>query len=109
MTIAQTKHLLETDQIDKVLVLSKKHNKINWTRAFDNFADLEAVTDHAPGKDARLKRARRLEVYSNNRIIVLNYEKLADDEKELAEAIEDQRVLWVWDEMPNKMKSMSTR
>jgi hypothetical protein len=90
-------------------VLSKKHNKINWTRSYEKFADLEAVTDHAPGKNADERRARRLDVYTDNRIIVLNYEKLSGDEAELAKALKGQRVLWIFDEMPNKMKSMRTK
>jgi len=110
LAIAQAKHLLETDQIDKVLILSKRHNKINWKRSLVKFADLQSVTDNevSAGSAEKMREARG-ELYLNNQIVILNYEKMDGDFDELKLALKDKRVLWVWDEMPNKMKSMRTR
>lgn len=110
LAVAQAKHLLETDQIDKVVVLSKRHNKINWKRSLDKFSNLASVTDNeVPAGKADKMREARGELYCLNQIIILNYEKMDGDLKELKRALKDKRVLWVWDEMPNKMKSMHTR
>lgn len=110
LAISQAKHLLETDQIDKVVVLSKRHNKINWKRSLVKFANLDSVTDNeiASGTADKMREARA-ELYLNNQIFIINYEKMDGDFEELKAALKDQRVLWVWDEMPNKMKSMRTR
>lgn len=110
LAIAQTKHLLETRQVDKVLVLSKRHNKINWQRSMVKFANLHSVTDNQISTgNAQLKREQRKQLYHDNTIIIINYEKLDGDYSELDSALKGQRVLWIWDEMPNKMKSMRTR
>jgi SNF2 family DNA or RNA helicase len=125
---AETKHLLETGQIDKVIVLSKSHNKINWQRQFKKIVGLDAVTDQVTG-NVSTRREKRSELYQSEQIIIINYEKLrfrpegeeakydvmgrkrpsaSGDGQELAAALKGKRVLWIMDEMTNKMKSMST-
>jgi SNF2 family DNA or RNA helicase len=109
LAISVSKYLLERGDVTKVLVMSKRHNKINWQRSYEAFAGLESVTDAVPSTTATKMREARSELYRGNQIIILNYEKMSGDEKELTEAIAGEKVLWVWDEMPNKMKSMQTK
>jgi SNF2 family DNA or RNA helicase len=134
--VTWVKYLLHTDQIDKVVVLSKAHNKFNWVNQFDKIGSLEALTDEVSaggfaGEDltsAQKKRKNREKLYQENQIIVLNYEKLkfrpreekdrylagrklpssSGDGQELAAALKGQRVAWILDEAPTKLKSMST-
>jgi SNF2 family DNA or RNA helicase len=115
-SVARAKYLLESKKIDKVIVLSKSHNKINWQRTFKRVGDLQAIIDDSGvGANAREKRASRSYQYERYPIHILNYEKLrfkdqsvSGDGEELLEALKGKRVLWIWDEMPNKMKSTST-
>lgn len=121
--VARAKYLLKSDKIDKVVVLSKSHNKINWQRTFDKIGDMPTRRDdEAVGSTAADKRVSRELIY-NNMIFIINYEKMrfrdespstnrpapSGDGQELLNALSGQRVLWIWDEMPNKMKSMSTQ
>jgi hypothetical protein len=128
-SVARAKYLLELGQIDKVVVLSKSHNKINWQRTFARIGSMgAAVDDDATGTTPALKRQHRVERIYSNPIFIINYEKLrfrddatterdltgrkrpdpSGDGQELLEVLKGKRVLWLWDEMPNKMKSMST-
>lgn len=116
-SVARVKYLFETDKIDKVVILSKSHNKINWQRTLDRIGNLSSFRDdEAKGSNAEKRRADRSKNYQKSRIIILNYEKLRfkgddrgnGDGEELLSVLKNQRVLWIWDEMPNKMKSMST-
>jgi len=127
--VARAKYLLETEQIDKVVVLSKRHNKINWQRTFERIGNLQASTDlEGKGSSAAARRAARAETYANSKVFVINYEKMkfrptrtsktlagqkttvvsSGDGQELLAALKGKRVLWIWDEMTNKMKSMQT-
>lgn len=110
LAVAMAKHLLETNQVDKVVVLSKRHNKINWKRSLDKFGNLASVADNeiSAGSAEKMREARG-ELYEHNQIFIINYEKMDGDFEQLKAALKDKRVLWVWDEMPNKMKSMRTR
>lgn len=127
-SVARAKYLLHHDLVDKVVVCSKNHNKINWQRTFAMIADLEAVVAEASG-DTSTKRERRSAIYQDEPIIIINYEKLrfrgktvatgktmdgkkmpapSGDGEELLKALTGKRIFWIWDEMPTKMKSMST-
>lgn len=127
--VTWVKYLLETGKVDKVVVLSKSHNKINWQRQFWKIGSLLAATDAVSGSSTTIKRERRKEVYTNNNIIIVNYEKMkfrpeneterrdltgrklpssSGDGQELTEALKGKRVAWVFDEMPTKMKSQQT-
>ncbi len=127
--VAWAKYLLSMDQVDKVVVLSKSHNKYNWTRQFDKIGSLHAITDEdVKGSNVAVRRERRGELYIDNQIFILNYEKLRfrpEDEKdrylsgrklpsssgdgqELRKALQGQRVAWILDEAPTKLKSMQT-
>jgi SNF2 family DNA or RNA helicase len=127
--VARAKHLLLDGEIDKVVVLSKSHNKKNWQRTFERIGALQAVRDDECVGSPSMARERRAELYKDNDIFIINYEKMryrpereprqtlvggrkrpaaSGDGQELQEALRGQRVLWVWDEMPSKMKSMQT-
>jgi len=133
--VAWSKYLLETDQVDKIVVLSKSHNKYNWTRQFENIGDLQAAVDDSVtgGKTGELTRTEALrrkrgQLYIDSQIFIINYEKLRyrpEDEKarylsgrkmpsasgdgqELEDALRDERVAWILDEAPTKLKSMTT-
>lgn len=127
--VAWAKYLLTTNRVDKVVVLSKSHNKINWQRQFARIGSLEASTDSVKGATPTVKRERRAELYKDEQIIILNYEKMkyrpdgekerrdltgrklpssSGDGQELEAALAGQRVAWIFDEMPSKMKGMQT-
>jgi len=126
--VARAKYLLETGKIDKVVVASKNHNKINWQRQFMNVGGLEAIVAEAGGKNPTVKRERRHQIYKDSQIFIVNYEKFrwrdnpsegrtlagkkrpdpSGDGQEIFDALKKQRVLWIWDEMPSKLKSMGT-
>ena len=126
--VARAKYLLETGKIDKVVVASKNHKKINWQRQFADKGDLVAVIAEAKGSSTAIKRERRAEIYDTSDIFIVNYEKFrwgdkptntrdsmgkkrpdpSGDGQELLAALKGKRVLWIWDEMPSKLKSMGT-
>lgn len=128
-SVARAKYLLERGKIDKVIVLSKSHNKINWQRTFWSKGNLLSKTDEEAvgGTPERRRQSRVNDIYSSQ-IFIVNYEKLrfrseptqvrdmtgrkrpdpSGDGQEILDALEGQRVFWIWDEMPNKMKSMNT-
>lgn len=117
-SIAKAKHLLETDQIDKVVVIAKAHNKINWQRQFKLVGNLEAAIAEAPGNTAAIRRERRAEIYKDSQIFIINYEKLrlrpkkansaTGDGQELVQALKKQRAYFVYDEMPTRLKNQGT-
>lgn len=114
--VARAKYLLETGKVDKVIIASKNHNKINWARTFATVGSLDIFVDtEVSGKDAATKRLNRSINYSSNSLLVVNYEKFrfassgsSGDGQELLDAVKGLRVLWVWDEMPSKIRKMST-
>lgn len=118
-SVAKAKYLLETNQIDKVVVLAKSHNKINWQRQFRLVGNLEADIAEAPGNTAAIRRERRAEIYEHSQIFIINYEKLrlrpknggrtaTGDGQELVKALKKQRVYFIYDEMPTKLKNQGT-
>lgn len=118
-SIAKAKHLLETGKVDKVVVVSKSHNKINWKRQFKDVGFLEAEIAEAPGNTAALRRERRTAIYNSSQIFIINYEKLrlrpkktarsaTGDGQEIAAALKKQNVYFIYDEMPTKLKNQST-
>lgn len=130
VAVAEANYLLKSGQVDKVVVLSKSHNKVNWQRQFQKVASLEAVVAESPGSTPLAKRAGRGVIYQQSRVFIINYEKLrfrppketprisyetgrkapsaSGDGDELLAALKGKRVLWIWDEMPTKMGSMRT-
>lgn len=130
LAVAKAKYLLEQDKVDKVVILSKAHNKTNWQRTFLKIGNLEAhVDDDVEGSNPSVRRQNRAALYKSSKLIVINYEKMrfrptketprfdetgkkmpasSGDGQELLDALKGKRVLFVWDEMPNKMKSMRT-
>jgi len=127
--VTWAKYLLETDRIDKVVVLSKGHNKENWRRTFEKIGSLQAITDDSLKGDPAVKRQRRGLMYQESDIFIINYEKMryrpdnnhvrtdltgrkmpsaSGDGQELELALKGKRVAWIFDEMPSKMKGMQT-
>lgn len=115
--VAKAQYLLRTNKVDKVVVVSKGHNKINWCRQFKDVADLFPTIAEAPGGNAEIRRERRAEIYNTVDMFVINYEKLrfrpangssSGDGVELLEALKKKRVYFIWDEMPTRLKNPST-
>jgi hypothetical protein len=118
--VAKAKYLLEKGLVDTVVVLSKGHNKINWSRTFKEIGNLDAVVAEAPGANAEIRRERRNEIYSEARIFIINYEKLrfrptqkgnkvlTGDGQELLASLKSRRVFFIWDEMPTRLKNRET-
>lgn len=123
--IALAKYYLENG-IDKVIVASKGNNKSGWQRQFLDIANLEAVIAEAPGSNAEIKRQRRLDIYREAPIFIINYEKFrfkfkwdADnkewiqnskdgDGEELLSVLQGKKCFFIWDEMPSKMATMGS-
>jgi SNF2 family DNA or RNA helicase len=133
VAVAEANYLLKSGEVDKVVVLSKSHNKINWQRQFKKVASLEATVAEGKGSNPQNRRLDRSDVYHSEDIFIINYEKMrfrpetpngdkkkltpngyrkspapSGDGQELLEALKNRRVLWIWDEMPTKMGSMQT-
>lgn len=121
LAIAKAKYLLENDLVDKVIVASRNHNRINWKRQFAKIGNLDSEVADASGKDAQTKREARQQVYKDNRIIILNYEKFRFQERdhqgntkiggdgvELLQVLKKKRVYFIYDEMPTKLKNPNT-
>lgn len=119
--VAKAKYLLCTNKVDKIVVVSKGHNKINWQRQFEKVANLPAVVADAPGGSADLRREQRSAIYKEANIFVINYEKLrfrpkskngvrsaTGDGEELLAALKKKKVYFIWDEMPTRLKNPST-
>lgn len=127
--VAYAKYLLQTGTVEKVVVLSKSHNKYNWVTQFSKIGSLDAITDEdVKGSRPVARREARAQLYENNDIFVINYEKLRfrpEDEKdrylggrklpsasgdgqELLAALKGKNVAWILDEAPTKLKSMQT-
>lgn len=127
--VTWAKYLLTTGKVDKVVVLSKNHNKENWKRTFKKIGSLEAITDEVKGGTPSIRREKRAELYRDSQIFIINYEKMkyrpendktvrdlmgrkkpsaSGDGQELEAAFKGQRVAWIFDEMPSKMKGMQT-
>jgi len=120
--IAKAKWLLNEDKIDRVVVVSKNHNKINWQRSFKDIGGLDATVVEASIGDTVTKRESRATQYLDSQIFIINYEKFrlrgkpakgqmresAGDGEELIKALKGQRVYFIWDEMPTKLKNTST-
>lgn len=115
---AKIKYLLENDLVDKVVIGSKNHNKHNWQKQLIETADLESEVVESPGKDAVVKRERRVEIYNDAQIFIINYEKLrvrdlsnpqtGGDGQEILAALKGKRVFFVFDEGPSKLGNIST-
>ena len=90
---AKAKYLLESGQVDHVVIVSKKHNRIGWQRQFEKVALLETdiVGMHrlnGEWKEKRLTKRKgerldpnikfRREQYKK-KVWVTNYEKFRDD------------------------------
>jgi hypothetical protein len=122
--VIRANYLLKSGKVDKVVVASKNHNKINWERQFLDKANLVAVVAEAGGKDSATKRSKRSAIYEDSTIFIVNYEKFRfrtkkstgstsqrspdGDGEEILKAVKGKRVFWIWDEMPTKMKNTST-
>jgi KaiC/GvpD/RAD55 family RecA-like ATPase len=118
---AKAKYLLDQGIVDKVVVVSKAHARIGWLRQLKAVAGIDAElvgfyerkgrlversfkADDGGLTAAQKAREFRLDQYSS-RAFIINYEKLKNDEKELTKALKKQRVYFIWDEMPTKLKS----
>lgn len=113
---AKAKYLLDQGLVDKVVIVSKAHARIGWKRQLKVVAQIDAELVGFYEKDDRLversgaadkKRELRVEQYASS-AFVINYEKLKNDEKELTKAFKKQRVYFIWDEMPTKLKTESS-
>lgn len=121
-SIAKAKYLLNHKLIDQVVVVSRDHNKINWQRSFLDIGGLEAIVVEGVSAKTEERRAKRVEQYENDTIIIINYEKFrlrgkptvgqtrasAGDGEELEKVLKGRRVYFIWDEMPVKLKNPST-
>jgi SNF2 family DNA or RNA helicase len=120
--VAKAQYLLKNDLVDTIVVASRNHNKINWQRTFAEIVKLDATIVEGKASASTLeRRAQRAEQYKHP-IIVLNYEKfrfrgkplkgqtreVAGDGEEMLDALKGKRVYFIWDEMPTKLKNMST-
>lgn len=114
--IAKAKYLLESGRVDKIIVASRNHNRTNWKRQFLSVANLHAVVAEAKG-DSRTQRKARGEIYTNNPIVIINYEKLRGtgsqgglmgDLNEIVSAVKGKNLYIIWDEMPVMLKTPSS-
>jgi SNF2 family DNA or RNA helicase len=120
---AKAKYLLEEKLVDHVIIVSKKHNRVNWQRQLIAVADIESpiIGMHfynGEWKEKRLSKRKgerldpnvkyRREQYKSQ-VFVTNYEKFRDDKENLMKALTGKRVYFVWDEMPTKLKNQGTK
>jgi hypothetical protein len=120
--VAKAKFLLEQGLVDKIVVASRNHNKINWQRTLADVGSIESIVVDSDLGDTIERREHRAAQYKSNRVIVINYEKFrmrgkpvegqkreaSGDGEELLAALKNKRVYFVWDEMPTKLAHTST-
>lgn len=117
--VAKANYLIQEGLVDKVVVVSKAHARINWQREFMKVASLEStvIGFYCKGEKRKFvqrsgtgqeRREFRAQQYLDNQIVIINYEKFRDDEKELRKALKNKRVQFLFDEMPTKLKSTGT-
>lgn len=120
--VAKAKFLLENSLIDKVVIASRNHNKINWSRTLKDIGELDAIVVDSDMGETIERREHRAAQYRSNRIIIINYEKFrmrgkpiegqkreaTGDGEELLKALKGKRVYFVWDEMPTKLANSAT-
>lgn len=100
---ALTAYHHQQNHYDICLWVVKPHNRINTQRMLKQFVGIDSVViDGPPAKRAAMYREAR-------GVLVLNYEKFRDDEQEITEMLDENRVFIVWDEMPTKLKNRQTK
>lgn len=120
---AKARYLLEQGHVDKVVVVAKAHARIGWLRQLRAVASLDAdlvgfydngkrLVERSAKSDDELTGAEKLRAFRQtqyaSQVFIINYEKMKHDEKELTKALRKQRVYFVWDEMPTKLKTESS-
>lgn len=120
--VAKAKYLLENDLVDKIVVASRNHNKINWSRTLDTIGGLYSIVVDSDAGETIERREHRAGQYRSNRIFIVNYEKFrmrgkpiegqkreaTGDGEELLKALKGKRVYFIWDEMPTKLSNPAT-
>jgi SNF2 family DNA or RNA helicase len=91
---------------DTAFFVAKAHNRINTQRALKRLAGINSVVIDGAKK-------RRQGLYSQafeepGRVLVTNYEKFRADQEQILPFFE-RRVLVIWDEMPTKLKTRTTK
>jgi SNF2 family DNA or RNA helicase len=120
--VAKAKYLLKLGLVDKVVVVSREHNKINWQRTLNDIGSITATIPEGIASEASERRSKRLAQYKTSQVFIINYEKFrtrgkpakgqtresAGDGEELLSVLKNKRVYFIWDEMPTKLKNPST-
>lgn len=108
LAAALIKYHANLADFDYCWVIVKSHNKINTARTLERLADIECTVLDAP-KEHREEILVNLGKAKDPAVIVTNYEKFRIDQAHILPLFEGKRVLLIWDEMPSKLKSRSTK
>jgi SNF2 family DNA or RNA helicase len=100
-------HLMKED-FDTAFFVVKSHNRTNTKRALYRLADIDqsVVVD---GTKARRRKLYDQALEVPGGVIVTNYEKFRADPDEMQTIFEDRRILCVWDEMPTRLRTRTTK
>lgn len=93
------------ESFDTALFVVKTHNKINTQRALDRLANLDSVVIDG----SKHRRRKQWSEIDQGGIVITNYEKFRADQEELLWLCNNRRLLFVWDEMPTKLKTRTTK
>lgn len=98
----------EHDPFDLCWFVVKSHNKINTARSLERLVGIDAVVLDGEKKRREALYAHLADV-DDPTVVVTNYEKFRVDHEAIRPLFDGRSILCIWDEMPTKLKTRSTK
>ncbi len=105
---ALLKYHLHALACDIAFFVVKSHNKVNTQRTLLRLTGIDSVVLDGP-KKRRDEILRTVVEGPATPVVVTNYEKFRVDHDSMIPLVEGKRVLFIWDEMPTKLKNRGTK
>jgi SNF2 family DNA or RNA helicase len=105
---ALLKYHLDVLACDVAFFVVKAHNKVNTQRTLLGLTGIDSVVLDGP-KKRRNDILRAAVEAPTAPVVITNYEKFRVDHDALIPLVEGKRVLFIWDEMPTKLKNRTTK
>lgn len=81
MSIMVSKHYIESNKANKILIIAKKSIKKQWVDEFKKFTDLDSIMDiqYIPESATKAKRHKMYANLANNSILITTYQSCLSD------------------------------